>query len=333
MNLEDANVFREIRDKKKEILNKVTQRKCLICGKNVDGLCNSHSIPAFVLKNIAKDGHVLRSSYFLPFVDKKDSYVGIKKAGRFFRICNDCDNIVFQKYEEEKNLLNKPDAQTMLAIALKIILTRIDADTFLKGTIDEANPLKYSEYDTKRKYTKINISEELNSLVRYRKGVFGKKNISFRLLYWKMIDYVVPIAAQASLCLHYDLENNVIFDTSSFDIHKKAEVIYTAVLPLSNSSIIMMFVDENNKLYDRFIAQLRKREENEQLEIINYLLFLLSDDVYLAPYLKLLEENKKFVFICNWEGFEPMEFESGLYKIKKRVSIPNLLNEKYKICK
>lgn len=33
-------------------------KKCFNCGKECRGFCNSHSIPAFVLRNIAVDGEI-----------------------------------------------------------------------------------------------------------------------------------------------------------------------------------------------------------------------------------------------------------------------------------
>ena len=78
------------------------QTSCIICGRECTSFCNSHTIPRFVLKNIAENGYLAHSysSLQMPLIDKK---TGINKTLTFSCICNDCDNTKFQEYENPDN--------------------------------------------------------------------------------------------------------------------------------------------------------------------------------------------------------------------------------------
>ena len=75
---------------------------CYYCGKPVSSFCNSHSIPKFCLKNIAVKGKVLTLNSILdnPLMDTQK---GVKEAGTFHLICNDCDSKIFSDYENSEN--------------------------------------------------------------------------------------------------------------------------------------------------------------------------------------------------------------------------------------
>ena len=92
---------------------------CLYCGKNVTSFCNSHTIPAFCLRNIDSDGMVLTVNSIIefPFYLKEDS--GIGNAGTFHIICEGCDNTIFQEYENPDAYTATPSHRILAAIALK----------------------------------------------------------------------------------------------------------------------------------------------------------------------------------------------------------------------
>ena len=51
----EQKIYKEIY-KRAKILSKSS--KCLICGKETSSMCNSHVVPAFILRGISENGHV-----------------------------------------------------------------------------------------------------------------------------------------------------------------------------------------------------------------------------------------------------------------------------------
>lgn len=103
--------------------------ECLWCGKKITRFCNSHSVPQCVLKNIDLDGKL---DYFnamlnLPLINEDK---GIGEAGTFKLICNDCDNKIFQDYEELSKLESPPTEVMLEEIALKNVLMMLNKRYF-----------------------------------------------------------------------------------------------------------------------------------------------------------------------------------------------------------
>ena len=86
----------------KDSRNQAKQSKCYYCGKDCDSFCNSHTLPAFCLRNIAQNGKVFYSNTILDLPLLKDDK-GVNEAGTFHLICRDCDSKVFQDYENPDN--------------------------------------------------------------------------------------------------------------------------------------------------------------------------------------------------------------------------------------
>ena len=86
----------------KESRSAAKRNKCFHCKKEVSSFCNSHSVPAFTLRNIAKNGNLVNLNNFIeiPFQDKQS---GLQKTGTFQIICKNCDNTIFADYENPEN--------------------------------------------------------------------------------------------------------------------------------------------------------------------------------------------------------------------------------------
>lgn len=105
-----------------------------------------------------------------------------------------------------------------------------------------------------------------------------------------------------------------------------------------------MFVNRDYKHYGSLTKnQMEKFSLNELLSIINYIIFLYSEDVYLGC--DLSEDTLKQLFpVCkislpeiyqnNYFYKSKSEIDKILrrdYDLRKRKDIPNLLSEKYRI--
>ena len=73
-----SKIFQEARKNSKP-------QKCLLCDKDLAGLCNSHSVPRFVLKNISENGKVAQSTKIMSYEDLDifEFEKGINNSGTF----------------------------------------------------------------------------------------------------------------------------------------------------------------------------------------------------------------------------------------------------------
>lgn len=190
------------------------QQKCIYCGKNTSSFCNSHSIPAFCLKNIAMDGKVFHTNELVHF-PLLDFEKGIKNSGTFRILCRECDSRIFQQYENPDNYESEITPQMVAQIAMKNYLKSIS-----KRTIEYAmsDILKEHIPYTKDIVTNTHFIQNLD-LEQYRHGYekakrLSEKNINgeYYVFYYEKLDYVVPIAFQGNIALALDLNGQVIND-------------------------------------------------------------------------------------------------------------------------
>ena len=123
--LEDLNTMTkeehiEFNKKIAKLTSKVEQEskleKCYYCGKFVSSFCNSHSLPAFCIKNIAVNGEVYNTKKVIKYFDDID---GIKKAGTFRLICQSCDSKIFSDYKDPNKYIKEPTSKMLAQIAMK----------------------------------------------------------------------------------------------------------------------------------------------------------------------------------------------------------------------
>ena len=106
LNEKDQNHIENNRPIFKRKISKITSNarkmskkdKCMICGQEVEGFCNSHTIPAFCLRTIAKEGKLYTAGKLIRF-PLAEHEKGVNNAGTFHLICNKCDSAFFQTYE------------------------------------------------------------------------------------------------------------------------------------------------------------------------------------------------------------------------------------------
>lgn len=316
--------------------------KCMYCNEEKSSFCNSHSVPAFCLKNIATDGSLYYSNTLID-VSLLDSEKGVKNAGIFQLICRDCDSKIFQEYEDPKNY-EKETTPTMLAqIAMKNYLRHIGKrlnEHAMFEIASEMNPFagKMIEY--------MHSIQELD-LLEYKDGFekakrLSKKNLKgeYYQFYYEQLDYVVPIAFQGSISLVVDLDGAIVNDIYNEDINYSIQDLHICIFPLKESSIITMFIDSNNKRYCNFYKKFNKLEHNDKLALVNYIIFLYSEDVFLSKDIpehilknnKLIEVSQQspMAFISN-PFADVIEESKKIYDLSKRNEIPNLLSEEYKL--
>lgn len=99
--------------------------------------------------------------------------------------------------------------------------------------------------------------------------------------YYEKLDYVVPIAFQGSISLMVDLDGIIVNNIYNKDINYKIQDLHICIFPLKESTVITMFIDFNNKRYRNFYKKFNKLSHDDKLALVNYLIFLYLEDVFI----------------------------------------------------
>lgn len=323
----------------KESKMRAKRNECFYCKNQVSSFCNSHSIPAFTLRNIAKDGQLITLNSFIkmPFIDKIS---GLQKTGTFQLICRDCDSKIFSDYENPENYkMDIPNQKMLSQISLKTHLNAI-SKKHIENKMFEKLKNNNVDVDTQLNIKKLDLDEH------YSNYLIAKRNLTknweeYYVFYYKTLDYTVPIAFQDEINLISDFNGKLINEIYNMDRNYQIKGMNVCVFPLKQKSVIIMFVHKNNaKRYRGFYKTLKSKSEIEQLEIINFIIFSYSENVFLSPFLtdEILENsNLKSIAklsidsIIETDDLSKVKFYkliTELYDFSRSKEIPNLLSLK-----
>lgn len=344
---------RDIHDFFSRARNAAKQDKCMYCGEKERTFCRSHSLPQNFLKNIAVNGEVYRSNYLTP-ICLLDIKSGVKKAGTFKLICRDCDKLIFQDYENQNNYHNQPNQKIMAQIAMKNYLLLINKRLIEReGYKDQFS--RYSFISEKGYKRQLDIIEQ--DLRWYRKcfntakdrGV-GYDSHEYHLIYYNKVNYIVPIASQIAIPITYDLNGAIINDNYNLKPNYHLWDLHICIFPFKDNSIIFLFVDTHGlKRYATFIQQFERLSDSDKLALINYMIFLYSEDIYLAPDIPkdvwdnnnlrrvshvginntVIQVGGRTIFGDNSSELTPKKAEE--YNLREFKDIPNLLSSEYRV--
>lgn len=317
---------------------------CYYCGEPCDGFCNSHTLPAFCLRNIAQKGKVFYSNSILDLPSLKNDK-GVNDSGTFHLICRDCDSKIFQAYENPNNYDEIPTIKMLAQIDMKNNLKNISKrlmELEMYRLMGEQFGMSKEMVAAKSAVNNLDLAEFKDSFSQAKKRDIKPFSGDYYIGFYKKLPYIVPIAFQGTIALIFDLEGNVINNIYNSDPKYKIKNVGISIFPLEESSIIMLFVGKDNARYSRFFKQLRKLDLENQLSIINYIIFSYSEDYFLSPNLgketlnKLMSLSGKTPEMI---GFYPTTESQQLEGIRKiydyddRFSVPNLLLDKFALTK
>ena len=322
---------------KKESMNDAKSDECYYCKKKVKGMCNSHTVPAFTLRNIAVNGKIysINSLVHIPFL--KDE-LGVNESGTFHIICRDCDQKIFQDYEKEEAYNSTPSCKMLSEISLKntlkaIYKRKLEHQLIGKTPLSVLSNQLYSGALDLREYELL--------FSKSKKSVEKNLEDSFHIYEYIELNYTVPIAYQGLIALNSDLQGKQINDIYNYDPNYEIKELQIAIFPLKGKSVIILFVEKDNHRYRDFFKQLKKLPTSEKLKIINYIVFAFTEDFFLSPKLDktVLREIKKVAEQTTFTGVNPLTLDISDLKgsVKDRFNyrlaedIPNILSEKYKI--
>jgi hypothetical protein len=340
------NKIIEYKKKAGKLLGKSRQEakisECYYCGRPCNSFCNSHSIPAFCLRNIAVNGDVFYSNTLinLPLLDYEK---GVNESGTFRIICRECDSKIFRDYENPNNYESKPTSKILAQIAMKNYLRCISKRLFELSLYNNMNAeldLPIYFYEQQQCVNTLDLQEFINGFKRAKKIDEKGWDGEYYLFYYERLGYVVPAAFQSNLTILSDFEGNTINDIYNMSPDYNTQDIHICIFPLIDSSIIMMFVDNKHRRYRNFYKQFSRLSHVDKLAAINYIIFCYSEDVFIYKGInqtvitdeKLKETSRKTsVAITENPMLNPIKVAKENFDLSRMGEIPNLLSEKYKV--
>jgi len=332
--IDERKKYNEIYAKAKKIQKRST---CKICGKQCSSFCKSHTIPQFILEKLKiNNTNYVSTAYWN--MTKLSPHVlspkkGVKEAGVFYEICDKCDNEKFQDYESEGTIIKKPSNRLMMLIALKNFLYlyhkyRIDClaqEELCSGAIND-NVINDSNLNYVNWFDK-----EINSLI-YK--LENDREQKYKILFWKKLDYRVPISFQGAITPTFDLNGNQIKTKKSIqsDLH-------IVVFSLEKESVVFAFYKLKDTEYDGIYKQFNMLTVEQKLEKLNVLLLLYSEDYFMYENIaEKMNDTEKAKFIEIFYGLESSFGNKINEVLKKRREIfqhsneyPNLLEKKFSL--
>lgn len=236
-----------------------------------------------------------------------------------------------------KRIFNKSLLRIRLQNVLNIIIEKKDLDIKYDEKLYEYDEGLYLSY-LKNEIKHLNIMKDELKIYKDRlnksKKILEEDNLeSYTVIYHQVLDYVVPIAFQNRISVFVDLKDKLIKFGDDF------EDIHICVFPLKYTTEIIVFMDNNTRSYSSFIKQFNLLDNEDKLSLLNYILFLYSDNIYFSKNIdKEVIENLKLqhimtngMFIISNKDISDEDIKKKIYTLSKRHNINNLLSYKFKL--
>lgn len=278
---EDLAHFRKIfSDKMRESRNAAKSETCLLCGRPQTSYCNSHCLPQFCLREIARGGEVLTLNEFIGLAPM-DNRKGVKQAGTFHNICRSCDSDFFADYENPEAYGSEINQKMMGQIAVKCALLeygkaseQIKLDSSFQGN---------RPYFEAHEYVRtIDAREQLENLRLAKRAAQAGSRV-FRCIWQHTSGHVAPFAFQGAISLIAGYRCELINNTINPSPDYKLVPLYICVFPIAGKTHVILFVRNDAKRYRHFIADFQALGTDEKLQDVCRLIIANNEDVFFSP--------------------------------------------------
>lgn len=314
---------------------------CPLCSSKIYGVCNSHSIPRFVLKNISRDGMVTTSNAAIDF-PYLESEKGIGKFETFRSICRDCDSRFFSDYEDPEKWNSEPTGKMLSQIALKnylAIWSKREKEISMLGLIEEVLG-KNGYLSDKQETNYIDESDYKRDIERHKSEALGDRASSFSIDLYLALPYRVPIAFQGPLAVIAGFDSSLINNIYNMNPKYEIQQLHIAIFPLRTGSIILLITKNEHKRYRGFMQRLRSLPMEEQLQIVQYLVLAYAEGVAFSPSIRgEITNDESIVSVMGKEstlfGFGEHSLADSAriareeYTCEHAFEMTNLLSEEY----
>lgn len=330
------------------------QTSCILCGEEIKskskGFHKSHTVPFFCLENIKglynKNYCVLKADFAcLRTVFSDKECVGTNKAGVFYSICSKCDQEKFNIYENEKALLTLPPEEIVDSIALKIYLNELFNCRLksFKNTLDHSKlteeELIASFLDNIGKTEQPTVEVDIRDFQENLE--FAKRSLengyrNYKIIYHKILDYTVPIAAQVSIPISRNVDFSKLQNVNVLN-YKTLEDLLICIFPLEKQSIILVFYKIGDRLMKKYEKQFKRLTEEEKLKEIFYLLIRYkASNYFFSPLIKNVFTDENIRGICSIEDtaikFGNHTMDCGIFENQKwKQYLPSILSKEYSV--
>jgi len=342
MDVDLINLRKQINSLINESKRRAKKSECIWCGTPVTSFCNSHSVPQCVIKNIEIDGKV---GYYNTLVELPTMNLdkGINEAGTFKLLCRNCDNKLFKDYEDIERLKERPSDIMLAEIALKDILVMLNKryiEVELQNVMSESfNIPSNFNMNSQRRIKNLDLKDFGWEYLRTKSIIENNIENSFNLLFWKKLDYVIPIAFQGQVVLYGDLEGNIVSDIYDYSETNIVKNLHICLFPLKEDSVVFMFYHKEDHAYDAFSKQFNMLDDSQKLQLIGYILYERCEDMLFAkkfPHRTWILNRISELFISTPDVHmvtkETEEYykKQSLYRLKYRdISFPNILESRF----
>lgn len=314
----------------------IKQDTCFLCGKEVTGFCNSHSVPQFVMKYIAAEGMLIQPNVLLRTKEPEimDTKKGIKKSGTFELICNNCDSTYFSDYENEENWDLIPNEKMLAEVAIKNLLLGIYQRRYQISFIgnDEFRNNFYG-YDRFKYHRMLDIMDYENDLEEYKKIKENDSEGYIQIVLNEDIDFRTPIATQSLITVYKDLSGRIINDVHNNNPDIRMKSMHLCVFPLKNKTKVILFYKKTDRDYKSILHSINAMCKEKKLKYLNYLIFAYTENYYFSPKIGDVLKDKNLVKLGkenNLELFCRKIYEDPSKYIPVTMDeIPNFLEKQF----
>lgn len=327
MTKEEINIQKQVSDFFKTAERRAKQDRCILCGKICSSFANSHSVPRFIIKRISVEGKLKTFNDIVGLHSRRNS---INNSWTFHILCSECENKNFSTYEDESALLQVPTNKILAEIALKNALLmlhkyRVDCESEKESIRIGAF---VGETDVLPIMNALNISDMSFEIRRSKKIIDKELKSGYKLLFYKVLDWVSPLAFQSAMCVYKNLDGSVLNQIYSESKNIRMQQLHVCVFPLSKKTVTMVFAHKDDRNYVAFERQFDRLSDDEKVEYINYLIFKYTEHALISPSIDpLLLQADKLIDLCE----ESNENAFGYGQVILPNEIPNFLSSEFAI--
>lgn len=314
--------------------------RCYYCNTPATQLCNSHSIPQFVLRKIAENGMLYTFNKIISADLGKDES-GLNNSGTFHLICRKCDNEIFADYENPKNYSTQLTQKMFAQIAMKCNLKHIyktRTQNFAYETIINTGGGPFVPYNM-LEICRLNLLDHNYNYNRAKKVNLRPWSNDYYEIFRAKLDYIVPIAAQDAIGLAVDFEGNSVNKLNIMDKNYRVKNMYVCIYPMAAYSEVIVFIDERDSgRYRNFYKQLRSLDLSSQLQAIIYILFMCSEEMFVSknisndvlenPILREIARQSSTAKVPNKNTDTTAELNKT-FSLSNMYDLPNLLSKNF----
>lgn len=336
MRIPDIEIKKEVSRRFQEARNNSRPDTCLLCNKKLTKLCNSHSVPQFVLKQLAENGKIMQSSFLLAFedIDIFETEKGVKNSGTFKFICHSCDKEFFNDYESEDALLGEVSDRMLAEIALKNELLNVSKRS-QEVELYRSLPEKIINIDYMIDLYSLDLRDFLQEVEVHKREILNNTKGAYQIVFKEILPFVVPIATQVAITLQDDMYGYPVNDVFNPDPKVSMQDLHLVIFPFKKSSLVLAFYHKKDKNYRTLRHQFNSENSKKTKEFLNYLVFAYTENFFISKRIcekiqsnkKLIQLNRELYQQPNLGNLNMYDFLNFEYEPVKADEIPNFLTK------